>query len=169
MMVFVVFLNVEIYRAVRLIGVAGIEDLLHELFLLDDVSRGVRLDAGRQHVEFLHRVVETIGIVLRHLHRFELFEACLFGNLVFAFVGIMLEVSHVGNVAHVAHLIAQMFQIAEHEVESHGGACVSEVRVAIHRGSANVHAYVPGLQGHEFLLGARERIVDEQVVIVHCI
>ena len=36
--VLVILLNVEIYRAVRLIGIARIEDALHHGNLLDDMS-----------------------------------------------------------------------------------------------------------------------------------
>ena len=44
--------------------------------------------------------------MLRNLHRLELFELRLLGNLVLAFVGIVLEVTNVSYVAHVAHLVA---------------------------------------------------------------
>ena len=43
----VVGLDVEVHAAVALIGVAVVDDLLDEFFLLDDVSRGMGLDAGR--------------------------------------------------------------------------------------------------------------------------
>ena len=140
--VFVVFHHVKIDRTVGFVGIAVLHDFLHEFFLFDDVSRGVRFDAGRKDVEFVHGTVEAVGIVLRHFHRFKLFESCFFCNLVLAFVGIVLEVSDVGDVSDVAHLVAEVFEIAEDEVKGDGGAGVSQMRVAIDGRSADIHADV---------------------------
>ena len=104
--VLVVFLYVEIHGAVALVGVAVLENLLHELLLLYDVARGVRLYRWRQGVEKLHGLVVAVGVVLRYLHGLKLLQACFLLYLVIALVGVVLEVAHVGDVAHVAHLIA---------------------------------------------------------------
>ncbi len=105
-MVFVVFLNVEIHRPVAHVGVAVVENLLHQLLLLDDVARGMRLNRWRQHVEQLHGLVVAVGVVLRYLHRLKLFEARLFLYFVVALISVMLQMTHVGDVAHIAHLVA---------------------------------------------------------------
>ena len=102
----VVFLYVEIHGAVALVGVAVLENLLHELLLLYDVARGVRLYRWRQGVEKLHGLVVAVGVVLRYLHGLKLLQAGFLLYLVIALVGVVLEVAHVGEVAHVAHLIA---------------------------------------------------------------
>ena len=102
----VVLLHVEVDGAVALIGKTIVENLLHKLLLLDDMTGGVRLDAWRQHVESLHCGMIAVGVELCYLHRLELLQACLLLNLVVALVGIMLQVAHVGNVANVAHLVA---------------------------------------------------------------
>ena len=115
--VLVVFLHVEIHAAVALVGVAVLQYFLHQLLLLDDVACGVRLDAGRQHVESLHGGMVAVGVVLCHFHRLELLKACLLGNLVLAGVGVVLQVTHIGDVAHVAHLIAQVLEVAEQHVK----------------------------------------------------
>ena len=104
--VLVVFLYVEIHGAVALVGVAVLENLLHELLLLYDVARGVRLYRWRQGVEKLHGLVVAVGVVLRYLHGLKLLQAGFLLYLVIALVGVVLEVAHVGEVAHVAHLIA---------------------------------------------------------------
>ena len=50
-MISVVLEHVKVDTSLAYIGVARIEDLLHQLDLLDDMSRGKRLDRGRQHIE----------------------------------------------------------------------------------------------------------------------
>ena len=162
----VIFLHVEIDAAVALVGISGIENLLHELFLLDDVPGGVRLDAGRQHAQRLHGGMVAIGIVLRHFHGLELLEARLLGNLVLALVGIVLEVPHVGDVAHIAHLVAQLLQMAEKHVEGDGGTRVTQVRIAIDGGAAHIHAHMGRRQRHKQLLAPRERVIE--VKWCHC-
>ena len=165
--VIVVLLHVEIDAAVALIGVAVGEDLLHQLLLLDDVSRGVGLDGGRQAAKLSHRVVIAVGVILCYLHRLQLLQPCLFLNLVVALVGVMLQVSHIGDVAHIAHLVADVLQVAEEHVEGDGGARVAQMRVAIDGGSADIHAHVGGVDRLEPLLLAVQRIVDDQ--ILHCL
>ena len=117
MVVAVILLDVEVHAAVALVGVAVGEDFLHQFFLLDDVSGGVRLDAGRQHVQGLHGAVVAVGIVLRHLHGLELLDAGFLCNLVLALVGIVLQMAHIGDVAHIAHLVAQVLEVSEQHVE----------------------------------------------------
>ena len=56
----VVFLHVEVYRAVALVSVAVLEYLLDVFNLLYDVARSVRFDAWRQHVQQLHVVVVAV-------------------------------------------------------------------------------------------------------------
>ena len=70
--VFVVLHHVEIDRTIAFVGIASGNDLLHQFDLLDDVSRGMRLDGGRKHIELCHGSIKTIGIILGYLHRFEL-------------------------------------------------------------------------------------------------
>ena len=123
------------------------------------MSRGVGLDAGRQDVELGHGGVEAVGIVLCHIHRFELLEACLLGDFVLALVGVVLQVAHVGDVADVAHLIADVAEVAEQEVEGDGRTGVAQVGVAIDGGAADVHADVSLVDGDEGFFLARERVV----------
>ena len=147
--IFVVFHHVKIDRTVAFVGIAGLKDFLHQADLLNDMSRSVRFDGGRQAVESFHRMVEAVGVILRHFHRFELFKACFFGNLVFPLVGIVFQMPHVGDVAHIAHLVAEVLKVAEEEVESDGRTCVSEMRVTIDRRAANVHSHTAFVEGLE--------------------
>ncbi len=76
----------------------------------------------------------------------------------------MLEVSHVGYVAHISDLVPQVLQVTEQDVESHGRAGVAQMGVAVYCRAADIHAYVSGVNGLERLLGAGQRIVDGQIV-----
>ena len=95
----------------------------------------------------------------------EVLEARLLGDLVLALVGVVLEVSDVGDVAHVTHLVTQGLEVAEQQVEGDRRACVAQVGVAIDRGAADIHAYMLGVDGLEGLLAARERIVQIEFAV----
>jgi hypothetical protein len=97
--------------------------------------------------------------MLNDLHRFELFDASLLCDLIVALVGIVFEVSDIGDIADVADLVAKVLQIAEEEVEGNGGACVSEMSIAIDRRSAHIHSYHSGMHGFEQLFLMCQRIV----------
>ncbi len=158
------FGHVEVDVSVADVCVSGFQNFLYILDLLDDVSRGERLDAGRQHVECFHIVVVAIEVVLYHFHRLELFEASLLCNFVFAVVCIVFQVSDVGDVAHIAYLVSQVAQIAQYDVKSYGGAGVTQVCIAVHRRTTDVHTHERSVQRLERLLAAAHRVVDAQVV-----
>ena len=158
----IVFLDIEIDGAVGDVGEAIVEDLLDELLLLDDMPCGVWLDAGWQDVEGVHSLVVAVGVVLRHLHGLELLEACLLGYLVVALVGIMFEMAYIGDVADVAHLIAEMLEVAEKDIEGDSRTGMPQMGVAIDGGAADVHAHVGRVDGLEPLFLAVERVVDKK-------
>ena len=160
-MVFVVFLYIEIYRAVAHVGIAVVKNLLHQLLLLDDMTRGVGLDRGGKHVEHIHSLVVAVGIVLGYLHRLELLQSGLLLYLVVALIGVVLQMAHVGDVAHIAHFVAQMLQVSEEDIKRDGGAGVAQMGVAIYGGAAHIHAHVGGMQRLEGLLLARQRVINQ--------
>ena len=155
----VVLLHVEVDRAVRLVGEPVGQNPLHELDLLDDMSRRIGFDRGRLDVQGLHRTVVTLRVVVGHLHRLQLFEPGLLGDLVLSLVGVVLQMSHVRDVAHVTHLVAAGLEVAEQQVERHGRTGMAQMRVAVDRGAADIHAHAAGSQRLELLLAAGERIV----------
>ena len=155
----VVSLDVEIDRTVAHIGEALLENGLRHLDLLDDMTRSAGFDTRRKHVQGAHRIVVTVGIILRDLHRLELLETGFLGDLVLALVGIVLEVADVGDVAHVAHLIARRFQIAKQQVERNGRTRMSQMRIAVNGGTADVQTDERRLERFEALFAARKRIV----------
>ncbi len=102
----------------------------------------------------------AVGVVLCHLHGLKVLETGLLRDFVLAFVSIVLKVTHVGDVANIAHFVAEMFQISENQVESDGWTGVTQVRIAINGGTADIHAHVRGVEGFKRLLAAREAVVD---------
>ena len=120
------------------------------------------LDRGGLDVERVHRAVVALRIVVRHLHRFELLEARLLGDLVLALVGIVLQMAHIRDVAHVAHLVTQRLEVTEQQVERHGRTGVTQMRIAVDRRSADIHPDASGRQRLELLLAAGERIVKHE-------
>ena len=113
-----------------------------------------------QHTQHIHVLVIAVGVVLGYLHGLQLLQTGLLGNLVFALVGIVLQVAHIGDVAHIAHLIAQMLQIAEQQVEGDGRTGMPQMGVAIDGWSTHIHAHMGGVNRLEALLLARQRIIN---------
>ena len=128
-----------------------VEYLLHERHLLDDMPARVRLYRRRQHVQQLHVAVVAVGVVLHHLHRLQLLQACFLGYLVLPLVGIVLQVPHIGDVTHIAHLVAEVLQVPIQQVESDGRAGMPQVRIPIHRRSAHIHPHMPLMQRTKIL------------------
>ena len=162
LMVFVIFLNVEIYRTVALIGISICHNLLHEFFLLDDMSSGMRLDTRREHIERIHGMMIAVGVILCYLHRLKLFEACLLLNLVVTLVGIMLKVTHISDVTHIAHLISEMLEITEKDIECNSRTGMSKVRIAIYCWSADIHSDIWRMYRFETLLLSAERVINQK-------
>lgn len=113
MVVFIVFGYIEVNGAFAFVGITVLQNLFYQFYLFDDVSRRMRLDARRKHVQRFHGLVVAVDVILRHFHRLELFQTGFFRDFVFAVVGIVLQVAYIGNVAHVAYLVADMREVAE--------------------------------------------------------
>ena len=161
-MVFVVLLYVEIHRTVALVGVTIRHDLFHQLFLLNDVSRGMWLNAGTQHVQRIHGRMISVGIKLCYLHRFELLQASLLLDFVIPLVGIVFQMAYVRDVTHIAHLVPQVLEITKKNVERNGRTRMSQVRITVNRGTTHIHTHVGGMQWFEKFLLAGQRIVDKK-------
>ena len=158
----VVGLNIEIDRTIADVGQTLVEDLLHILDLLDDMTRRVGLDRGGQYAQLAHSVVIAIGVELSHFHRFELLQTSLLRDLVLALVGIVFEVTYVGDITHVAHLVALRFEVTEQQVEGDCGAGVTQMRIAIYGGATDIQPYKWRVVGCELLFLARKSVVKHQ-------
>ena len=163
-MILIVFRHIEVDVAVAFVGITRVEDSLYVFNLFDDVTACVRFDAWRKHIERLHSFVVAVEVELHHLHRLELFEASLLGN--FALVGIVFQVTYVGDIAHISHLITECGEIAIEHVESDGRTSVTEVRVAINGGTAHIHTHTSLVNRFECHLGACEGVEDEKCIVI---
>ena len=142
LMVLIVFFDVKIDGAVRLVGIASLENLFDRLDLLDDVTGSAGLDRRGLAAEQAHRFVVALGVVLDYLHRLQLLQPCLLRNLVLTLVGIVLQMPHVRNVADIADLVTEVFQQPEKHVVCDTGTGVAQVRVAVDGRAADVHTDV---------------------------
>ena len=70
--------------------------------------------------------------------------------------------TYICDVAYIAYLVTQMFQIAKQQVEGDGRTGMTQMRVAIDGGTTYIHAHIGGMQRLEALLLARQRIIDNQ-------
>ena len=75
----------------------------------------------------------------------------------------MLQMTHIGDVANITHLVAQVFQIAEQQVEGNSGTGMSQMGIAIDGRTTDIHAHIGGVQRLETLLLARQRIINNQL------
>ena len=128
-----------------------IQNTLYKSDLLDDMTAGVRLDGGRQHVERLHIVMVTVGIILNHFHGFQLLETGFLSNLVFTLIGVMLQVADIGYVTHITHLVTKVQEIAVEQVEGNSRTGVPQMGITIDGRTAYIHANMPLVQGAEIL------------------
>ena len=144
--VFRIFLYVHINGAIGDISVTFIENLLHKGDLFDDMARSMRLNRRRQHVQRRHITMVAVCIILHHLHRLELLETGFLSNLIFAFIRIVLKVTHIGDVAHVPHFITQLHQVAIQHIKGNRRTGVPQMGIAVHRRSADIHAHMPFVQ-----------------------
>ena len=59
----------------------------------------------------------AVFIILCYFHRFKVLKTSFLCDFIFAFVGIMFEVTNVGDVTDVTYFITEMFQITKHKIE----------------------------------------------------
>ena len=156
--VLVVFLYVEVHAAVALVGISGGKDLLNGLNLLYDVAAGAGLYGRALAAQKAHGLMVALGVVLDNLHGLQLFQAGFLCYLILAFVGIVLQMSYVRDVAHVAYLVAKVFEQPEQHVVRDAGAGVAQMGVPVHGGAADVHSRPALMYGLEEFLLAGQRI-----------
>ena len=118
------------------------------------------LDTRTETTQSIHRIVVAIGVVLSHFHRFKLFETRFLCYLIFTFIGIMFKMTHIGDVANVAHLVTDVCEITEYDVESDGWTGMSQMGIAIDRRSAYIHTDVSFVEGFEHFFPSRQRIIN---------
>ncbi len=66
---------------------------------------------------------------------------------------------HIGDVAHIAHFVAQMGQVAPQHVKGHIRPRMAEVRLAVHRRTAHIQTHMRGRDGFKDFFVATEGVV----------
>ena len=158
----VIFLNIEINTAVAFISKTVIENFPYQFFLLYNVSRGMRFDAGRKNIESLHGIMVTVRIILSHFHGFKLFKAGFLLYFILTFVSVVLQMPHIGNVPYISYLISYMLQIAKHHVESYSRTCMTKMGIAINCRTTNIHSNPSGSERLECLFHSSARIINQK-------
>ena len=102
----VVLAYVEINGTVADVGESCIQNLLHQSYLLYDMSGCPWFYGRRGHVQPGHRQMVSDSVFLGDFHRFYLLETGFLGYLVLAFVGIVLQMSNVRNIPDIADLVS---------------------------------------------------------------
>ena len=151
-MVGVVLAHVEVDAAVALVSIARVEYLLHGLNLLDYMPAGARLDRRRCHIEQAHGLMVAQGVGLHDFHGLELLQPCLLCDFVLALVSIVFEMAHIGDVTHIAHLVAQVAQQFAEHIEGYSRAGVSQMGITVNCRTADIHPGVTGINRLEDLL-----------------
>ena len=96
----------------------------------------------------------TLCVVVCYLHRLKLLKASLLCNLILALVSIVLKVTYISNITHIAHLIPLSLKVAEQKVKGNGWASMSQVWIAIDSRSADIHTYAVFVDWLKHLLAA---------------
>jgi hypothetical protein len=100
--------------------------------------------------------MEAEGIFLSNLHWFELGQFGALGHTVLTIVG---QVPYIGDISHIANLIAEVPEVAMNDIETNIGTAVAEVSVVIDGRSAYVHADVSGSNWLKHVFLACKRVV----------
>ena len=82
------------------------------------------------------------GVILHHLHRLQLLESGLLADLVLSFISIMLKVTDIGDIADIAHFIAEVPEQLEQHVVGHSWAGVAKMSVTINGRPADIHSHM---------------------------
>ena len=160
-----VFLYVHIHAAVRHIGIAFVQNLLHKSNLLNDMSARMRLNRRRQDIKGCHIAVVTVGIELNNLHRLQLLQTRFLSYLILAFIGVMLQVTHIGDITNITHFVAQKLKVAVQHIERDSRTGVTQMGIAIHRRTAYIHTDMSLMKGLECFLKSSNRVVNFQHIV----
>ena len=128
--------------------------------LLVNMARSRRFNTRGQCVEPGHNGMKIYGVFLHHFHWFQLLDSGFFKNWIIAAFSVVLQMARIGNVAHIAHFVAQVFQISKNQVEREKSAAIAQMHIAINSWAANVHTHCAFVNGSEFFLAFGKRIVN---------
>ena len=158
--IFAELAHVEVDAAIGFISVATCDDLFDHFDLFHDVACCTWLDGRAFDVEDPHHIMEIIGVLLYDFHRFKVFEPRFLTNLIFSVIRVPGQVTNVGDVSHIAYLVAQEDEVPVDNVKREKRADVAQVYIAVHRWTTHVHAHIRGTQWSEEFLLSGQAILD---------
>ena len=156
------FRDVEVHRAVNLVGIFLFHECFHQLYLLDYVAARARADVGSDAVEPVHVLEEAASIDLGQRHRMRFLLLCLLGDLILAFVRIVGEMPDVGNILNVCDGVSQIAKVPDENVEADVAFGMSQMRVPIDGRPADVYPHPALLQRLKFLFSSRQTVIKLQ-------
>ena len=140
----------EVHVAIDLVGMATIDEALHELDHLGNLLRGTRAHVRIVDAEGVHVIDEGLGIERRDL----------LGRLALLLRAPDDLVIDIGDVLDEGDLVTAILQVLAHHVEDEEGARVADVNVVVDRGATCVHRHLARLVRHELLFAAGRGVVD---------
>ncbi len=147
-----IFLHIEIDRAIALVSKTVFKNGLHQLNLLNDVTRSGWFNAGREHIELSHVLAITECVSLNHFHWLKLVEFCFGCNFIIPFVGIIYQMANIGDIPDIPYPISKMPEIAINQIERDGRTGMTQMGMSINGWATNIHPYkARGNWGKNFL------------------
>ena len=139
------------------VGVAVVDEGLHEFDDLGNGLAGLGLDVGRADAQGGHVGAGAVDVDLGPVQRI---------HAVFVGGGNDLVV-HIRPVAHIGHIVALVFQIAADHIELQRLLGVADVGVGVGGDAAGVHPYLLVLYGLEFRLFPGKTVINLHSVLLH--
>ena len=164
MMIFVIFRHIKVNRTLAFVSISVLQDLFHQLNLFDDMSRCMRFNAGRKHVQRLHSLMIAVQVILNNFHRLQLFQTSFLCNFIFTVISIMFQMTYIGNVSYITYLIAQMRKVTEKNIECNSRTSMSQMSITINSRPAHIHAYMRSMQRNKQFLATGKRIINSQLI-----
>src|SRR5665647_1599127 len=117
----------------------------------------------------LHCLVKTVHVLLNHLHRLEMLLLRPAAYPVFSrFIDFVLKVPDVSDVAHIPDFISEVQQVSVQHIERYCRPCMTQMRLAVNGGAADIHAGKRRRHGFEQLFFTGEGVIQVKGIL-HCI
>ncbi len=154
--------GVEVDVSAGVVGVTGILDPLDQIDHLLNVRGRTAHHGGPPDVEAIDVVEERFREEVRDLPDALALLPGTPDDLVLTLVGVVGEVTHIGDVHDVLHLVAEVLEGASQLVFEDVGSQISDMRKVVHRGTAGVHADLALFNRDEGLYGTAEGVEQAQ-------
>ena len=157
-----VFCRVKVDAVVDQVGESAFLQALYQLNLFCNMIGCLAPDVRLDKIEPAHVLFERFGIEFRDIPNGLAFPLGTFLHFIFAHVGIRRQMPHVSNVHDVVDFKSVCHERSFQYVFKNIRPQVPDMRVIIDRRPAGIEAHGRGILWLEFLLCARERVVEFQ-------